>query len=107
MPGVAWEERARVSGSQPQPAYDAGQRTITWDLGTLPAGVGVSFPQYEANFQISITPSLNQVGETVPLLKSVRFEGVDTFTKERILRTIPDVTTSNIDDSRASGNVGE
>lgn len=105
MPGVAWEGRARVSGGQPQPAYDAGQGTVTWDLGTLPAGVGVSFPQYEADFQISITPSLNQVGETVPLLKNVSFEGVDTFTKERILRSITDTTTSNISDSNASGNV--
>ena len=107
MPGVVWEERARVSGSQPQPVYNAGQRTVTWDLGTLPAGVGVSFPQYEADFQISITPSVNQVGGTVPLLKNVSFEGTDTFTKERILRTIPDVSTSNVSDSSASGNVQE
>ena len=105
MPGVVWEERARVSGSQPQPVYNAGQGTVTWDLGTLPAGIGISFPQYEADFQISVTPSVNQVGETVPLLKNVSFEGTDTFTKERILRTIPDVTTSNISDSSANGNV--
>lgn len=107
MPGVVWEEKARVSGSQPQPVYDARQGTVTWDLGTLPAGVGVSFPQYEADFQISITPSVNQVGGAVPLLKNVGLEGTDTFTKERILRTIPDVTTSNVGDSSASGNVQE
>ena len=107
MPGVVWEERARVSGSQPQPVYNAAQKTVTWDLGTLPAGVGVSFPQYEADFQISVTPSVNQAGGPVPLLKNVQFEGVDTFTKERILRTIPDVTTSNVSDSSASGNVEE
>lgn len=107
MPGVAWEGKARVSGSQPQPVYDARQGTVTWDLGTLPAGVGVSFPQYEADFQISITPSVNQAGGTVPLLKNVSFEGTDTFTKERIMRTIPDVATSNVSDSSASGNVQE
>ncbi len=107
MPGVVWEERARVSGSQPQPVYDARQGTVIWDLGTLPAGIGVSFPQYEADFQISITPSVNQAGGPVPLLKNVSFEGTDTFTKERILRTIPDVTTSNVSDSSASGNVQE
>ncbi len=105
MPGVVWEERARVSGSQPQPVYDARQGTVIWDLGTLPAGIGVSFPQYEADFQISITPSVNQAGGPVPLLKNVSFEGTDTFTKERILRTIPDVTTANVSDSSASGNV--
>ncbi len=107
MPGVVWEERARVNGSQPQPVYNSGQRTVTWDLGTLPAGIGVTFAQYEADFQISITPSVNQVGGVVPLLKNVQFEGTDTFTKERILRTISDTSTSNISDSSASGNVEE
>lgn len=107
MPGVVWENQARVSGSQPQPTYDDRQKTVTWDLGSLPVGVGISFPQYEADFQISITPSLNQVGETVPLLKNARFDGTDTFTGEKISRTIPDVSTSNISDSSASGNVQE
>lgn len=104
-PGVVWENRTRVSGSQPQPVYNDKQKMVIWDLGTLPAGVGISFPQYETNFQISITPSLNQVGETVPLLKNVSFEGVDTFTKERILRTITDVSTGNVSDSTQSGTV--
>lgn len=104
-PGVIWENRTRVNGSQLQPVYNDRQKTVTWDLGTLPAGVGVSFPEYEVNFQISIVPSLNQVGEKVLLLKNVNFEGVDTFTKEKILRTIADVTTSDINDSRESGNV--
>ena len=104
-PGVVWENQTRVNGNQPQLVYSDKQKTVIWDLGTLPAGVGVSFPSYEANFQISITPSINQVGETVPLLKNVSFEGIDTFTKERILRTITDVTTSNISDSSESGSV--
>jgi len=105
MPGVVWEGRTRVSASQPQPTYDNRQKTVTWDLGTLPAGVGVSFPQYEANFQISITPSVNQVGQSVPLLKDIKFDSTDTFTKEKIIRAIIDVSTVNINDSSASGNV--
>lgn len=104
-PGVFWENQTRVNGNQPQPTYDDKRKTVTWNIETLPAGVGVSFPEYEANFQISITPSLNQVNEVVPLLKNISFEGVDTFTKEKILRTINDVTTSNINDSRESGSV--
>jgi hypothetical protein len=107
MPGVVWEGQARVNGSQPQPVYAEGQKTVTWDLGTLPAGVGVSFLQYETDFQISITPSVNQVGQTAPLLKSVRFDGTDTFTGEKISRTMTDVTTSNVGDSSESGSVRE
>lgn len=105
MPGVSWENKIRVSGTQVQPAYDSRQNTVTWDLGTLPGGVGLSFPQYEADFQISVTPSVNQVGNIVPLLRNVRFDGADSFTKEKISRTIQDVTTGSVNDSKATGAI--
>ncbi len=104
-PGVVWENRVRVNGTSVQPFYDPRLSVVTWDLSTLPAGTGVSFPIYEAFFQISITPSINQVGQSLPLLKNVRFDGIDTFTKEKITRTIFDMTTSNISDSTQGGSV--
>ncbi len=104
-PGVVWENRVRVSGSQPQPVYNDKQRTVTWDLGSLPAGVGIVFAEYETNFQISITPSVNQVNQAVSLLRNIKFEGTDTFTGEVISRTIPDISTTNINDSDGSGTV--
>ena len=103
--GVVWENRVRANGTSIQPSYDSRLNTVTWDLGTLPAGVGVSFPVYETFFQISITPSVNQVGQSPVLLKNVRFDGVDTFTKEKITRTIFDMTTSNVSDSTQGGSV--
>lgn len=104
-PGVVWENRVRANGTSVQPSYDSRLNTVTWDLGTLPAGIGVSFPIYETFFQISITPSVNQVGQSPPLLKNVRFDGTDTFTKEKISRTIFDMTTSNVSDSTQGGTV--
>lgn len=104
-PGVKWENNIRVSGTQVQPVYNSRQNTVTWDIGTLSGGVGVSFPQYEADFQISITPSSNQAGQYPPLLKNVRFDGVDTFTKEQISRTIMDTSTMNVNDTNESGAV--
>ena len=104
-PGVVWENRVRANGTSVQPSYDSRLNTITWDLGTLPAGTGVSFPVYETFFQISIMPSVNQAGQAPTLLKSVHFDGVDTFTKEKITRTIFDMTTSNVSDSTQGGSV--
>lgn len=104
-PGVNWENQIRVNGATVQPSYDSRLSTVTWDLGTLPAGTGVSFPVFEAFFQISITPSINQVGQQVTLLKNVRFEGVDTFTKEKITRTLQDATTGNVSDNVGGGSV--
>jgi hypothetical protein len=104
-PGVVWENKARANTSQAQPTYNSRLNTVTWDLGTLPAGSGVNLPQLEGNFQISITPSINQVGQAVTLLRNVRFDGTDTFTKEKIARTIPDATTDRMSDSSARGEV--
>ncbi len=104
-PGAKWEARARVNGSQPLPSYDLKTNSVTWDLGTLPGGAGAGYPRYETNFQISITPSSNQVDQPAPLLKNGRFDGTDVFTKEKISRTVQDSTTFNVEDSQESGNV--
>lgn len=104
-PGVLWESRTRVNGSQPQPAYNSQQKTVTWDFANLPGGVGVSFPAYETFFQISIIPSVNQAGGPVDLLRNVRFEGTDIFTKEKIARTVQDVNTGGVVDSGLGGSV--
>lgn len=104
-PGVKWENKVRVSGGQIQPVYDSRTNTVNWDLGTLPAGTGVTFPKYEGYFQISITPSVNQVGQSPTLLKNVRLDGTDVFTKEKISRTVGDSTTLNVDDSNETGVV--
>ncbi|MEK7151672.1 MAG: hypothetical protein AAB784_03110 [Patescibacteria group bacterium] len=104
-PGVIWENQTRVNGTSIQPIYNSKLNTVTWDLGTLPTGTGINFPIYEAFFQISITPSANQINQSVQLLRNVRFEGIDTFTKEKITRTIVDMTTSNVSDSTQGGSV--
>ncbi|MEK7506580.1 MAG: hypothetical protein AAB566_00805 [Patescibacteria group bacterium] len=104
-PGVKWENRVRSGANQPPPGYDSRTSAITWDLSTLPGGSGVGLPKYEAFFQISITPSVNQVGQAPPLLKNTRFDGIDAFTKENISRSVQDSTTYNIDDSNENGSV--
>ncbi|MBI2669767.1 MAG: hypothetical protein HYX20_01290 [Candidatus Yanofskybacteria bacterium] len=104
-PGVSWENRKRSNGTGIEPTYDSRLNMVSWDLGTLPAGIGVNFSKYESYFQISFTPSVNQVGQSAPLLKNIKFEGVDTFTKEKILRTLPDIDTNNVSDSNESGTI--
>lgn len=104
-PGVSWENIKRANGTSIEPVYDSRLNTVSWDLVTLPAGTGVNFPKYESYFQISITPSVNQVGQSAALLKNIKFEGVDSFTKEKIIRTIPDISTGDVNDSQTSGTV--
>ncbi len=95
-PGVTWGNAVSAGASQPNVQFNSKNNTITWDLGTLPGGVGVQFPAYDAKFLISITPSINQAGSPVALLKNVQFQGTDSFTKEKFLRTIPDTNTNEV-----------
>jgi len=105
QPGVKWENQVRTANGQPAPVYNSKTNVITWDMGTLFGGAGVILPKYEVYFQISITPSVNQVGQTLPLLKSVKFDGADIYTKEKITRTIADSVTTDVSDSNENGAV--
>lgn len=105
MPGVTWEQQTQAVGTQIVPKYDPKLNTITWDLGSVPTGVGVTFPPYETYFQIALVPAVNQVGQTVPLLKDIRFEGTDVFTKEKIIDTVSNTNTGSVTDSRDGGSV--
>ena len=104
-PGVVWENKTRSSGSQPKPIYNSKTNTVTWSFGTLPAGIGLAFPKYEGVFALSLIPSVNQVGQSPTLLNSVSFSGADSFTKEKILLNMRNMTTSDISDSDSTKSV--
>lgn len=103
LPGVTWKNQVRSeglpagqAGSQAQPTYSSKTSTLTWDIGTLPSGVGITFPSYELYFQIAATPSVNQIGQSIPLLKTISFQGTDVLTKEQIVRTVSDLNSQPV-----------
>ncbi len=104
-PGVTWENVTRVNGSQPLPAFNSRTNSVTWNFITLPGGTGTTFPAYEAVFKLTVTPSVNQVGQAPKLLKDINFSGIDSFTKEKIQINVSNTTTSNVEDSDESGTV--
>lgn len=62
--------------------YNAADRTITWDIGSVKAGSSIGGGRREVAFQIGLTPSVNQVGQTPALLRNINFNGIDTFTQK-------------------------
>lgn len=105
LPGVEMVGILRVTGTQAAPVYDARTQTMTWALGSVPGGVGISFPAAELWYQISQTPSVNQVGSTVSLLKNITFEATDALTGEKFMTTARDVSTGDVVDSNEHGIV--
>lgn len=87
-PNVKW-----LGSEDPSITYDDKTNTVSWEVGTLNSGVGFSSPVDQANFKVSLTPSLGQVGGVPALITNLAFEGLDSFTKSNIRLSNPDVTT--------------
>ena len=66
---------------------------IVWDIGSIGAGKGISSSAREVSFQVTILPSLSQVGLTPVLVKNISIEGEDNFTDTIIKYSVKDLTT--------------
>jgi hypothetical protein len=59
--------------------YDEGSRTVRWNIGEVNAGVGYTSPEQQAAFQVMLTPSSSQVGQSVSLTGAAVLTGQDRF----------------------------
>jgi hypothetical protein len=84
-------------------SYDERTNDITWDLGTLSAGIGVTSSAREVSFQIKIKPSINQVGSEAVLFSQAVFSAKDSFTNENLSFTAKVKTTKLAED----GSIGD
>ncbi len=102
-PGIIWKDIVSVDLGQSEPAFNANNSEVKWNIGVLPQGVGVLTPKYEASFQVGVKSSVT--GQTPIMVKNGIFSGVDSFTKEQIILNAPDLTTSNLVDRPGEGTV--
>lgn len=82
-------------------AFDSGSREIVWtvaDSEGLPAGTGILNTAPSVAFQISLTPSLQQIGGFANLISEAKISGEDTWTE-----TIIEGRTGTIDTSLPEG----
>jgi hypothetical protein len=83
----------KVSPSTETVSYDELKKTIIWDIGTLPSGSGFDAVAREVNVQLSLTPSIGQVGNSPILLTNILFSGKDAFTQAEVTSSADPVTT--------------
>ena len=81
-PQVSWVELD--SGGLPGLSFDAPSRTLTWSIGTVPAGAGYGQPAAIVSFNLALRPSVSQVGYYPTLLGVSTLSGRDTFAGVRI-----------------------
>ena len=79
-------------------SYDPKTRILVWDIGTISEKTG-----YEGNqkrriaFQVSVLPSVSQVGSTPDLVYDVRLTGNDTFTGKQVIELGQSISTDTKD----------
>ncbi len=74
-------------------SFDADSRTVTWDLGKVLATGGSASGLHQVAFQISFTPTLDQVGNRPVLIDASKFSGIDAFTGDNIFVASNALTT--------------
>src|SRR3989338_6664629 len=102
-PGAIWKNIVSVGLGQSEPTFNPNNSEVRWNIGVLPQGTGVLTPKYEASFQVGIKPSV--AGQTPTIVKDGSFSGIDSFTKEKIILNVPDLTTDELVDRPGEGTV--
>jgi len=64
--------------------FDERTREIVWKINIVPARSGTGLPGPELNFQVGLTPSMNQIDSRPTLCLGSSLDGTDTFTSARL-----------------------
>jgi len=83
--------------------FDSVSREIVWSAGDVLAGTGIKGDPVTLSFQIALTPSISQKGQTAPLIGEVQILGENQFTNTNIIATDSAINTSLPDDFANSG----
>ncbi|MSU56071.1 MAG: hypothetical protein EXS51_02055 [Candidatus Taylorbacteria bacterium] len=102
---ISWQDK--VSPATEQVRYNPLGGEVVWSAGEIPAGTGVGTPPREVSFQISLLPSLSQVGTSPVVIGEVISKAMDRFTGIEIVGTTrPAMTTGSISDVGAAAQSG-
>ncbi len=59
--------------------FNPSTKEITWNIGSIPKGTGITGADKEVSFQIAFTPSLSQVGTAPTIINDAILTGHDDF----------------------------
>ena len=103
--GMSWKSVVSVGSGQLEPVFNKNTSEVIWNLGVLPQGVGITGTKYEASFQVTVKPPISQKGTALVLIKNSNLSGVDTFTKQKIIIPVADISTNDLVDRPGEGIV--
>ncbi len=84
-------------------SFDPVTRTVQWTLNVLPAGTGGRLPALTAHFDVSITPTTEQIGTTPVLLETPSATATDSYTTRTLTGSVATLSTDIPTDTKAGG----
>jgi hypothetical protein len=97
--GIRWiNNKYTTTGSV---TYDERTREIRWLIGIIPARSGSGVPAPEFDFQVGLTPSLNQIGSKPVLCLGGSLDGTDSFSASRLHVTSEAITTEIVNPEKS------
>jgi len=91
--GVKWNNTIAGNYGDLKPEFNERTNELVWRIKEIPAFSGILMPPYELIFQISATPSINQLGTYMKLLEETTFTATDKFTGQPINLTAGPITS--------------
>jgi len=79
--------------------YNSSTREITWNVGTLKRGTGISTNAKEVSFKIGFTPSLSQINTAPTIINDAVLTGHDDFANVDIRVSKSSLSTNLINDA--------
>jgi len=101
---VAWI--SQVSPTMENVTYNDVTREVTWNIGSVYKGTGLTSANREVFFQIKVIPSDSQIGQYINILEAVSLSGTDAFTGDSLGLNRASINTQQIDGvSNSNGNI--
>jgi len=90
-PYIKW--LGAVSPDRENVDYNEGTGVLVWNIGNIVAGAGTVSAAREVSFQISLLPSVDQIGKSPGLTGEAVLSARDTFTLTDVLDSFPALNT--------------
>lgn len=100
--GVLWTGQ-NIGRDAGDISFDPASRTVRWTLNKVPAGTGGRLPRLTAHFDVSITPSADQVGNIVVLTDTTNGTATDSYSSQALTQTASSLTSDVPNDPQAAG----
>ncbi|MCX6716243.1 MAG: hypothetical protein NT077_04530 [Candidatus Taylorbacteria bacterium] len=91
-PGVSWA--GEVSPKGEDITYDKNSGKVTWNVGNIEAFTSANNIRKEAQFQIIVEPSVDQIGSAPIVVNPASFTGTDSWTGSKVESSQGYLTTS-------------